>query len=138
MSNMSHYMLTVPEEVNIRARRIAEQTSQPVDEVMIKSLQTSFALLPELAEDEEAELEALSHLSDDALWTIAREQMPNYLQFHMQALMDKNSSGTISAEEYSKLKNLVDRGERLMLRKSEAAALLAHREYKITPDNLTI
>jgi hypothetical protein len=134
---MNHYTLTVPEEVYTRARRIAEQTSRPVDEVMLQRLQTSFAPLPELAEDEEAELEALKHLSDDALWTIARERMPNDLQLHMQELMDKNSLGTISAEEYSELESLVDRGERLMLRKSEAAALLAQRGYKITPHSLT-
>jgi hypothetical protein len=133
---MNHYTLTVPEEVYTRARRIAEQTSQPVDEVMIQRLQTSFAPLPGLAEDEEAELEALKNLSDDALWTIAREQMPNELQLQMQALMDKNSLGTISAGEYRELESLVDRGERLMLRKSEAAALLAQRGYKITLDSL--
>jgi hypothetical protein len=104
---------------------------------MIQRLQTSFAPLPELAEDEAAELKALKNLSDDALWTIAREQMPNELQLHMQALMDKNSLGTISAEEYSELESLVDRGERLMLRKSGAAALLAKYGYKITPDKLT-
>lgn len=134
---MSHHILTVPEEVYTRAQRIAEQTSRPVDEVMIQRLQTSFAPLPELAEDEEVELEALSHLSDDALWTIAREQMPNNLQLHMQELMDKNSLGTISAEEHDELEALVDRGQRLMLRKSEAVALLRRHGYKITSSRLT-
>lgn len=133
---MDNYLLTVPEEVYTRARRIAEQTSRPIDELMIQRLQTSFAPLPELAEDEKTELEALSHLSDDALWTIAREQIATELQLRMQELMDKNSVGTISAEEYRELESLVDRGERLMLRKSEAAALLAQHGYKITPHSL--
>lgn len=134
---MGDYLLTVPEEVYTRARRIAERTSRPIDEVMIQRLETSFAPLPELAADEEAELEALSHLSDDALWTIAREQMATNLQWRMQELMNKHSLGSISEEEYRELEGLVDRSERLMLRKSEAAALLALRGYKITPENLT-
>jgi hypothetical protein len=81
-------------------------------------------------------LEALKHLSDDALWTITREQMPRDVQDQLQNLMDKNSQGTITPEEYQMLENLVQRGQRLMLRKSEAAALLTRRGYKLTPKDM--
>ncbi|MCC6617140.1 MAG: hypothetical protein IT320_26945 [Anaerolineae bacterium] len=130
---MSDYMLTVPEEVYARARQIAEETSRPVDQVMIEYLRTLSTPLPALPPDEEAELEALKNLSDDALWTIAREQMPNDVQTRMQDLMDKNSRGTLASDEYSELEMLVERGQRLMVRKSEAAALLTERGYTVTP-----
>lgn len=133
---MSDYILTVPEEVYVRARQIAEETSQPVDQVMIEYLRTLSAPLPALPPDEEAELEALKNLSDDALWTIAREQMPDSLQTRMQDLMDKNSLGTITPDEYSELEGLVERGQQLMIRKSEAAALLTQRGYKVTPKDM--
>src|ERR1043165_7825006 len=120
---MSNYTLTVPEEVYERARQIAQETSQPVDQVMIEYLRTLSAPFPTLPPDEEAELEALQYLSDDALWTIAREQMADHLQATMQTLMDKNSAGTIAADEHKELENLVERGQQLMVRKSEAAAL---------------
>ena len=135
---MSDYTLTVPEEVYACARKIAEETSQSVDQVMIEYLRTLSAPLPTLPPEEEAELEALKNLSDDALWTIAREQMPDDLQALMQDLMDKNSVGTIIPEEYIELGSLVERGQRLMVRKSEAAALLTRRGYKITPKDMTI
>src|SRR5690606_30501397 len=112
------------------------ETAQPVDEVMIAYLRTLSASLPVLPPDEEAELEALQALSDDALWTIAREQMPDAQQRRMQDLMDKNSLGTTTAEEYAELEALVERGQRLMMRKSEAAALLTRRGYKVTPKEL--
>jgi hypothetical protein len=32
---MSHYLLTVPEDIYARARRVAEETSQMADQVMI-------------------------------------------------------------------------------------------------------
>ena len=90
---MSDYVLTVPEEVYARARQIAEGTSQLVDEVMIEYLRTLSAPLPTLPPDEEAELDALKNLSNDALWTIAREQMSDVLQVRMQDLMDKTLLG---------------------------------------------
>lgn len=133
---MSDYILTIPEEVYVRARQIAEETSQPVDQVMIEYLRTLSAPLPALLPDEEAELEALRNLSDDALWTIAREQMPHHLQTRMQDLMDKNSLGTIAPEEYSELESLVERGQQLMVRKSEAAALLTQRGHKVMPQDM--
>jgi hypothetical protein len=133
---MSDYVLTVPEEVYTRARQIAEETSQLVDEVMIQYLRTLSTPLPTLPPDEEAELDALKNLSDDALWTIAREQMTDDLQIRMQDLMDKNSLGTITSKEYIELEGLVERGQRLMVRKSEASALLTQRGYKITPKDM--
>jgi hypothetical protein len=123
---MTDYTLTVPKDIYIRVSQIAQERSRPVDDVMLDYLRTLAAPLPP---DEEAELDALKSLSDDALWTIAREQMAADLQQRMQTLMDRNSSGAITADEYSELEALVDRGQRLMLRKSEAAAILTGRGY---------
>ncbi|KAB2893781.1 MAG: hypothetical protein F9K28_07475 [Bacteroidetes bacterium] len=122
--------LKVPEHIYERAQQVAETTDQPLEAVFLHELETAF--LPQLPTDEEAELASLKNLSDDALWTIAREQMTAPLQARMQKLMDKNSRGTITPDEYKELEDLVDRGQRLMLRKSEAAALLTERGYKVT------
>lgn len=129
---MTDYTLTIPEEVYNRARQIAEATSQPVDEVMLDYLRTMSAPLPVLPPDETAELEALKQLSDDALWTIAREQMPRDVQNRMQTLMDKNSQGTITDAEYAELEAYVERGNRLMVRKAEAAGILMERGHAFT------
>jgi hypothetical protein len=133
---MNDFMLAVPDEVYHRARQIAHDTAKPIEQILIDHLKTLAPVLPVLAPDEEAELEALHHLSDDALWTIAAEQMPDDLQARMQILMDKNSRGTINPDEYSELESLVERGQRLMLRKSEAAAILTQRGYKVRPQDM--
>lgn len=133
---MSEYLLTIPERVYQRARQIARQTEQTVDQVMLSHLETLPTALPVLAPDEEAELEALHHLSDDALWTIAREQLPEPTQAHFEQLMAQNSKGKISADERNDLAQLVERGERLMLRKSEAIAILSQRGYKVSREEL--
>lgn len=129
---MSSYMLSVPEEIYNRACRIAAETAQPVEQVLLAHLKNLHDPWPSLPPDEQEELEALHHLSDDALWTIAREQMPNNLQERLQLLMDKNSLGTIRGEEYQELAEYVARGNRLMVRKAEAAGILVERGHVFT------
>ena len=45
----------------------------------------------------------------------------------MAQLMERNSRGELNQEERETLEALVDRGDQLMLRKAEAAAILVHR-----------
>lgn len=125
-------ILTIPTEISDRARRIAETTAQPVEQVLIEHLKTLPSLLPALPPEQQAELDALHHLSDDALWTIAREQMPPDVQSRAHDLMDKNSLGTISDDEQAELDLLVERADRLMLRKAEAAAILRERGHSFS------
>ncbi|MBC7811254.1 MAG: hypothetical protein H7175_08910 [Burkholderiales bacterium] len=126
---MSDYRLTIPEEVFTRAKQIAEETSQPVEQVLIDYLRTLSPLVPPLPPDEDAELRALEYLSDDALWTLSQERMAGDLSYRMEVLMDKNSLGTITPQEYNELEKLVERGQKLMVRKSEAMALLGERGW---------
>ncbi len=132
---MSQYILTVPDDVVYRARQLAEQSQRPVDRILIEHLRTLPVVLPTLPEDEEAELAALIHLTDDTLWTIAQEQMSSENQERLQLLMDRHSLGLATAER-DELAQLVERSERLMLRKSMAAALLAERGYSVSPTDL--
>ena len=76
-------------------------------------------------------IDALKYLSDDALWTVAREQMPSACQERMQKLMDGNTQGKLSDEEHGELAQLVEQGQRLTLRKGKAAALLTERGHKV-------
>jgi hypothetical protein len=125
-------VLTIPEDISARARQIAETTEQPVEQVLIDHLKSLSIPLPALPPEEQAELDALHQLSDDALWTIAREQMPDDVQTRAHALMDKNSRGTITDDERAELEKLVERADRLMLRKAEASAILRERGNPFT------
>lgn len=128
---MQMTQLTIPDEVYQWAQRVAQSSSQSVDEVLLSALQRAAEALPMLPASEEAELAALRYLSDDALWTIAHETLPPATQQQMQALMDKNTQGTLSNDEGQTLATLVERGNRLTLRKSEAMALLTQRGHSV-------
>jgi len=122
-------IIEVPEDISVRARQIAETVAQPVEQLLLDHLKTLAAPLPVLPPDTQVELDALQHLSDDALSTIARAQMPEDVQARAHALMDKNSRNIMTDEEHAELEKLVERGDRLMLRKAEAAALLRKRGH---------
>lgn len=121
--------LTLPEDISARVRQIAETTSRPVEQIVLDHLKSLSIQLPPLAANVQAELDALHHLSDDALWTIAREQVPEEAQARAHALMDKNSLGTITDAEAAELEKLVQRADRVMLRKAEAATILKDRGF---------
>lgn len=133
---MSDYTISIPAALYERARRVAQRTSQQVDEVIRAKLAGALdEPLSDLPDDERAELKALAHLSDDALWTIAREQMQKALRERMSALMTKNTRGTITDAEHAELTELVERGNRLTLRKAQAMKYLTERGYQITIDD---
>jgi hypothetical protein len=132
---MSYYSVTLPlpDYIYDCARRIAEGTSQSIEAVLLQQLKDAFTdPLPDLPAEEQRELEALKFLSDDTLWTIVREQMPEDRQVRLQTLMDANSQGTLDDAHRSELEALVAQGQRLSVRKAQAAALLTERGYPVT------
>jgi hypothetical protein len=137
---MSDYPVTlnVPDHIYNHARQIAENSDEAVEAILIRHLETAFSQrIPALPPEEQNELDALTHLSDDALWTIAREQMAARKQARMQTLMDANSNGSITDEEHQELAQLVEQGQRLMLRKAQAAALLTERGFQVKPTDMS-
>jgi hypothetical protein len=132
-----NYTVTISENLFTKAQSLAESSSQSVDEIIQKLLRDSLDQ-PRLAlpQDEQTELKALSYLTDATLFTIAREQMPESLQAQMQQLMDKNNQSTLTVSEQQTLTQLVEDGQRLMLRKAEALKLLISRGHTITLESL--
>jgi hypothetical protein len=136
-NDMSDYTISIPDTLYDKAQRVAKQHAQSVDTVIRTRLEGALDQpMLDLPTDERDELQAMSYLSDDALWTIAREQMQPELQASMSQLMDKNSEGTITEDEFRDLSALVERGERLTLRKSQAMKLLLDRGYAVSLDAL--
>jgi hypothetical protein len=134
---MSKYIISIPDSLYEKAQRLAKHTAQSVDDLICTRLEGALDQpMLDLPRDERAELQAMSYLSTDALWTIAREQMQPDLQYAMSQLMDKNSQGTITEEEFRDLSALVERGQRLTLRKSQAMKLLLDRGYAVSLDAL--
>lgn len=134
---MSDYTLTIPSDLYERAETIARLSARPVESILLEQIQLWTDNIPLLDEGEEGELQALKYLSDDALTAISRETMSQELKATMQLLMDKNTAGTITSDEHQELSHLVERSEKMMLRKSEATALLSQRGLNISGKDLS-
>lgn len=129
--------ITIPENLSTRLRQLAARRRQPVETIIADRLFTALDdELDSLPTGEQAELRALHHLSDDALRAIASGQMTPENQTLLAKLMARNSKGELSQKEQEKLAALVERGDQLMLRKAEAAAILVHRGYAGAPGEL--
>jgi hypothetical protein len=130
-------LINIPEDLYEELQAVANTTAQPLEELVANRLKglvhDPFAALPP---DEQAELIALRYLSDDALWTMAAEQMPDDAQARAHELLEKNARGIISDAEAAELDGLIQRGDRLMVRKAEAAAILRERGYQVQPHDL--
>jgi hypothetical protein len=134
---MSDHMISISDSLYEKAQRVAKQTSRQVEDVIRTRLEGALDESTfDLPSDERAELRALGYLSDDTLWTIMQEQMQAVKQERLSALMEKNSRGTITDDEYQQLADLVEDGQRLMLRKAEAMRLLMDRGYKVRLDDM--
>ncbi len=131
---MSSYpvQITLPGPLYDRLRKAAEDANQPIEQVLLQRLEDALApTLPPLPADEQAELTAMMRLSDDALWTIGREEMPTARQQRLTNLLNGNASGSLDEVEQRELAELVDGADRLMLRKAQAYALLAGRGHHV-------
>ena len=134
---MSDYTISIPDTLYEKAQRVAQQTSQQVEDVIRARLEGALdEPLFDLPEDEQSELKAMIYLSDDALFNMMREQMQPAKQERASILMDKNTNGTISDEEYKQLAALVEDGQRLTLRKATAMNILLDRGYKLQLDDM--
>jgi hypothetical protein len=129
---MSDHTISIPDALYEKAQRVAQQNSQSVDDLIRIRLEGALdEPLFDLPTNEQAELKAMGYLSDDALISMMREQMPRTKQERMSILMDKNTYGTITEEEYEELNVLVEDGQRLTLRKATAMNHLIDRGYKL-------
>jgi len=134
---MNDYTVSIPNTLYEKAQRVARQTSRQVDDVIRARLAGAFdEPFFDLPADEQSELKAMIYLSDDALFSIMREQMQRTKQEQLSILMDKNTRGTITEEEHKKLTALVEEGERRILRKATAMNILMDRGYKLKLDDM--
>jgi hypothetical protein len=122
--------LSIPQHMIDQLRRLARARGLPVEQVILQLLEASLVEAP-LPPSVQAELDALTHLSNEALWTIAHEQMDLDQQEQMQLLRKRSRLNTITEPERTALIQLEDQGQRLTLRKSKAMALLIERGHTV-------
>lgn len=123
--------VTIPERLYLQLEATARSSAQSLDAVVAQSLERSIpphlaALLPEALQ---AELVAMEHLSDDALYAIASSIEPVDRRQQINELIALRDAGTITDEQTAQLATLRTESEALMVRKAHAFVLLKSRGH---------
>ena len=125
--------VTVPEDVYTQLEAQARSSARSVDDVAAQTLTRGLPPAPErdLPQALQAELSAMEHLSDEALWAIARSTANDDKIALYDLLIERQCSGTLTTEGRKVLTQLREEADALMVRKAQAYAILHSRGYTL-------
>jgi hypothetical protein len=125
--------ITLPEAVYTVLEARARTSARSMDKVVGQTLTRALVLPPEgdLPPALQAELSAMEHLSDEALWAIARSTANDDKIALYDLLIERQRSGSLTMEGRKLLTQLLDEADTLMVRKAQAYALLHSRGYAL-------
>jgi hypothetical protein len=122
----------MPESLWQRFKRTAEEVQQPVENVLLQTLQGNLPpSLEEVTSTAQGELQPLQEMANQELWDLARSKVGKAQQSRHEALLQKNSLGVISQEEQAELDRLGELYDLHTLRKAYAYALLRWRGFPL-------
>lgn len=125
--------VTVPETMYTQLEVEVRAHARSMDEFITQTLTRTLplALEPDLPSSVEAELQAMEHLSDEALWAIARSQANDDKVALYDLLIERQDAGALTSEGKKVLTQLREETDALMVRKAHAFVLLRDRGYPL-------
>ncbi len=135
---MSSHVVTLPlpSALYERAREAAALAAISLEQALTQFIALS---LPEIEEELPAAMRtALNTLplsSDAELWQVANSMMHDEQQAAFESLVEQSKTRALSNAEQTKLGNLMNEAQQLMLRKAEAYRLLARRGHIVFPQS---
>ena len=125
--------VTVSEDVYALLEAQARNSARSMDDVVAQTLTRALppAAEPDLPLALQAELNAMEHLSDEALWAIARSTANDDKIALYDLLITRQNAGSLTTEGQKVLTQLREEADALMVRKAQAYAILHSRGYKL-------
>jgi hypothetical protein len=122
--------LQIPGPLFQRLANTAQATHRPIEEVVLHSLKVgSSPTWDNVPEEFQPDLVILDRLEDEALWKIAHARKTNAEMTRYETLLEQSQEHTLSATERAELTDLRVEGDRFMLCKTQAAAILRWRGH---------
>jgi hypothetical protein len=124
--------LQIPDPLYQRLVNTAQATHRPIEEVVFHSLKVgSPPIWDGVPEEFQTDLAVLDRLEDEALWKIAQARKTTSDMTRYEALLQQNQEHTLSATDRAELTDLRIEGDRFMLCKAQAAAILSWRGHSV-------
>jgi hypothetical protein len=124
-------VLNLPDTLYQRLVNTAQATGQSLEAVVLRALKIGSP--PDwlnVPEEFQADLSALDKVEDETLWAVARSQKNPEQMRRYGELLNLKQERQLTSEETLELETLRLEGDRFMLRKAHAAALLRWRGYQ--------
>jgi len=122
----------IPDQVYRLLKDMAQEIDQSLETIVLTSITGNLPpSLDDLPTDIREELRTLQTLDDDALWAVARSELPPAQQARLKVLLARNSAGTLADSEQEELNQMGEEIDRLNLRKAQAYALLRWRGFPL-------
>lgn len=124
--------IQLPDELYRRLRNTAIVTEQPLEVIILRSIQGNLPpALDDLHPDTHSIVADLDTMNDDAIWAVAQQSLSTRLWRRHQALLQKLQEFPLSEKEQAELTNLRNKVDHAILRRSYALALLKWRGYTL-------
>ena len=129
---MQTVTIQLPENIYQQFQLMAHLTHQQLEEVMLQTihgnLPPAFSDLPTALQQE---LATWVSLSNETLWQLTQESLPNTQTRLHQKLLQKNQTGILTATERAELVRLRTVTDYFVLRRSTLLALLKWRGFSL-------
>ena len=124
---MTTITLTLPERTMEQAQQAATVLKRPVEEVLSDILAAVLPTVHDAPAEMQAELTRMTWLDSQALWRLARAQMPAEAQEQLRQLTQVQGQRALTSKEQAQLDALRQEYGRITLLKARAYALLSLR-----------
>ncbi len=125
----------LPNAIYQRLQQVAHATNHSIEEVVLQTIRGN---LPPSLDDLSPELRCvvadLQHMSDEALWSVTKESLPQHQWRRHQRLLRKGQESSLAMAEHKELAELRTAADRFVTRRSYALALLKWHGHTIPTD----
>ena len=122
----------LPDKLYDQIKRRAQRKQRTVEEEVAAVMAEAMPTQDDLPAGIDGELEQLAFLTDEELWRAVQSRLAASENQRMQALILKRQRDNLSQREQSEAERLVQRSNRIMLVRAQAAVLLRDRGYDVS------
>jgi hypothetical protein len=124
--------VVVPPDLYEHLKQRAQRRRRTVEDEVVLTLAAAVPAQDDLPADLSATLASLAALDDSALWRLARSRVASEDAQRLAELGDKRQRSGLTEDELREAEELVERHDRVMVVRAEAAALLQQRGHDVS------
>lgn len=129
--NFHTVTLDLPEQVYEQIQKAAQKAHRPVKELLVEAVTAVAPVIEHASTDLRSALAQMAYWNDAALWQAARSTLTAEQKARLEALHDQQQRRSLTQEESSEEKALLQLYRETLLVRAQAAVLLKQRNYNI-------